>query len=271
MNQLIQKLEALSLDRITLDHEIQPRQQLNQEVVAEYAEAMKRGATFPPVVVFFDGSKYWLADGFHRIAAKQANGDLEILAEEKIGSRRDAILFAAGANVMHGLRRTNADKHRVVERLIQDSEWCLWSDNAIAQQCGVSRTLVRKTRQLTLPTCIKNKSVSRKGADGRIINISNIGKKEKAVNKDAECIQATEPNTLISIKRSQFPTKASVSQDQLTNYLKQIQFPLNFNGEQHKLGGNRTHLQIDWQYGNQSGHLQIPIHQIMLLDEQSAG
>lgn len=43
MNQLIQKLEALSLDRITLDHEIQPRQQLNQEVVAEYAEAMKRG------------------------------------------------------------------------------------------------------------------------------------------------------------------------------------------------------------------------------------
>ena len=138
--------QLLKISLIKLDEGIQPRQQLNQEVVAEYAEAMKQGATFPPVVVFFDGSKYWLADGFHRIAAKQANGVLEVLTERKFGSRREAILFAAGANATHGLRRSNADKRQVVERLLKDPEWCQMSDNAIAHQCGVSHPFVGKNK-----------------------------------------------------------------------------------------------------------------------------
>lgn len=139
--------QALALSSIILDSDIQPRQQLNQEVVAEYAGAMKQGTTFPPVIVFFDGDSYWLADGFHRIAAKQANGDLEIIAERKFGSRREAILYAAGANATHGLRRTSADKRRAIERLLQDPEWCQWSDRQIARLCGTSPTTVGTTRQ----------------------------------------------------------------------------------------------------------------------------
>lgn len=39
---------------------------------------------------------------------------------------REAILFIVGANASHGLRRTNADKRRTVERLLADEEWRGW-------------------------------------------------------------------------------------------------------------------------------------------------
>jgi hypothetical protein len=38
------------------------------------------------------------------------------------------VLHSAGANAMHGLRRTNADKRRTVMLLLQDEEWAAWSD-----------------------------------------------------------------------------------------------------------------------------------------------
>lgn len=137
----------LKLSSITLDPEIQPRQQLNQELIDEYAEAMRQGATFPPVIVFYDGTKYWLADGFHRVQAKGTNGDHEILAKVELGSQREAKLFAVGANnTDHGLRRTNADKRRAVKRLLHDDEWSQWSSREIARCCGVDHKTVDKWR-----------------------------------------------------------------------------------------------------------------------------
>jgi hypothetical protein len=42
---------------------------LNQETVHEYAEAMRGGDIFPPIIIFFDGTDHWLAEGFHRVEA----------------------------------------------------------------------------------------------------------------------------------------------------------------------------------------------------------
>lgn len=83
----------LDLSEINLDEEVQPRKQTNQAVVQEYTGAMKLGAKFPPVTVFYDGAEYWLADGFHRVRAKESIGQPIICAEVWLGSRRDAILF----------------------------------------------------------------------------------------------------------------------------------------------------------------------------------
>ena len=63
----------LKPSQIRQDGGTQPRAEIWQDVVDDYAEQMTAGATFPPIVVFYDGTHYWLADGFHRLAAWLAN------------------------------------------------------------------------------------------------------------------------------------------------------------------------------------------------------
>lgn len=132
----------LSLASIRLDGGTQPRAATDFDVVAEYAHALAEGAAFPAVVVFFDGTDYWLADGFHRWHAHKAASVELIEADVRQGSVRDAILHSVGVNAAHGMRRTNADKRRAVTRLLDDAEWMKWSDREIARRCGVSQPFV---------------------------------------------------------------------------------------------------------------------------------
>lgn len=57
---------VLKISDIIIDGGTQPRAACEASRVDEYASDMKEGAVFPPVDVFYDGAKYWLADGFHR-------------------------------------------------------------------------------------------------------------------------------------------------------------------------------------------------------------
>lgn len=136
--------------------------------------------TFPAVVAYYDGSTYWLGDGFHRVqAARDAFNEaanLSIPCEVRSGTRRDAILHAAGANASHGLRRTNADKQRAVETLLRDNEWAAWSNSGIARRCAVDEKTVRNMRSRLEATSELPKSDTRKGADGRTYNTVSIGK-----------------------------------------------------------------------------------------------
>lgn len=138
---------SLNISQIRTDGGTQSRAALNDETVAEYAEAMgDENAVFPPVIVYFDGRDYWLADGFHRIAAWEKIGRTEIPADVRQGDRRRAILHSVAANSAHGLRRTNADKRRAVMTLLEDDEWGAWSDREIARRCGVSHPFVASIR-----------------------------------------------------------------------------------------------------------------------------
>ena len=75
----------LDIDQIRTDGGTQPRAELLIETIEDYAEQMQRNAEFPPVVVFFDGKEYWLADGFHRLAAaKQTNPELNETTNEHV-------------------------------------------------------------------------------------------------------------------------------------------------------------------------------------------
>ena len=58
---------------------------LNTNLTAEYADAMKAGAVFPPLTVFHDGKVYWLADGFHRHYAATSIGSRDIACIVKPG------------------------------------------------------------------------------------------------------------------------------------------------------------------------------------------
>jgi hypothetical protein len=139
----------LALSAIRTNGGTQIRAEIDQGVVDDYADAIKAGETFPPVVVFYDGNDHWLADGFHRYHGHAKAGLGMIDAEVRQGTQRDAILHSVGANAVHGLRRSNVDKRCAVERTLADAKWSQWSDREIARRCHVGDHLVAKHRRLT--------------------------------------------------------------------------------------------------------------------------
>ena len=138
--------ETIKLFMIRIDGGTQSRASLSESTIDEYAEAIANGATFPPVTIFHDESSYWLAEGFHRFHAHDRAGRESIACDIRQGTRRDAVLFSAGANAEHGLRRSNEDKRRAVMTLLGDNEWREWSDREIARRCGVSDRFVNGLR-----------------------------------------------------------------------------------------------------------------------------
>lgn len=140
------KIVRLRISALRRDPSVQSRVDTYQPKVDEYAEAMKRGETFPPIKVFFDGKTYWVADGFHRVPAAQQAGMKTIEADVTKGERRDAILYSVGCNSTHGLPRTRDDKWKAVEKLLKDPEWQKWSGREIARHCHVAWSFVGKVR-----------------------------------------------------------------------------------------------------------------------------
>jgi hypothetical protein len=139
-------MTKLASHKITTDPELQPRVSLDSDTAADYCEAIRAGAKFPPLTVFFDGETYWLGDGFHRHHAFTMLGAKQVPVLIHQGTRRDALLFSCGANATHGLQRSNEDKRRAVEKLLGDQQWKRWSSRQIARACGVSQPFVDKLR-----------------------------------------------------------------------------------------------------------------------------
>ena len=141
----------LAIDKIRTDGGTQSRAQIDGDIVEEYAHVFLTSPRFPlpPVVVFYDGKEYWLADGFHRLAAAKLAAKADLRVDVVQGTQREAILYSVGANAKHGLRRTNADKRRAVETLLRDEEWSKKSDRWIAEKCGVDHRFVGNARVTT--------------------------------------------------------------------------------------------------------------------------
>lgn len=189
MSNLAEKIEqaVITLDRVRRDGGTQPRAELNEEWAADYAEQMAEGVRFPGVVVFYDGSDYWLADGFHRCRAAEIAGLREINADIRTGTRRDAVLYSVGANGQHGHRPTNADKRRSVMMLLNDSEWSRWSDREIARKCGVSHMTVNRIRQESLSQSDSEpRTYTTRHGTVATMNTGNIGRREPALSAGQE-------------------------------------------------------------------------------------
>lgn len=170
-------MTALRLHQIRTDGGTQPRAELNHELVGEYYGGLFCGDTFPPVVVFYDGADYWLADGFHRLEAHRRRGLVEIDTEIRQGTRRDAVLYACGANAIHGLRRTNADKRRAVETLLRDDEWRRWSDSEIARRCVVDHKTVASVRAELYPGNSQDSRMAARNGTTYEMNITSMGER----------------------------------------------------------------------------------------------
>ena len=188
--------KQLELERIRIDGGTQMREHIDYHAVADYAEAYKAGVDMPELVVFNDGSDYWLADGFHRYHAAKRADKPKVTCHVRSGSQREAILYAAGANDANGLRRTPEDQMIAVRRLLLDDEWGAKSNNWIAEHARVSDDYVAKQRkqipQIATSYTESGNPGKRLGKDGREQSIKRISHKPRVAPHVAPIDEAIE-------------------------------------------------------------------------------
>lgn len=203
--------ESIPINSIRLDGGTQPRAAIDFDAVFDYMDAMTDGAIFPPVVVFYDGTDYWLADGFHRVKAVEKAGRDEIICEMRQGTREDAQWYSFAANKTNGLRRTNDDKHRAVKAALKHPKGAGQSDSQIARHVGVDHKTVAAWREKLEATREIPKSAKRAGGDGRMIDTSKIGNRraaQSAPGTPTPSAKAAEPSGRSSASPQSLPDAA---------------------------------------------------------------
>src|SRR4029450_2425551 len=108
------ELMMLPVSEIVVDPSIQQRVELDHAKVMEYAMLYGEGHDLGRLVVFTDGEKWLLADGFHRLEAALLAHLATLPGEVYRGTRRDAIFYATSCN-LHGKPLSNADKRKRVQ------------------------------------------------------------------------------------------------------------------------------------------------------------
>lgn len=169
----------LRIADIRRDGATQPRAGLDAAHVEDMIAALTDGETLPPIDVMFDGSFYWVYDGFHRISAHERLGRLKITAIVHQGAQADAQWESYAVNKAHGLKRTNEDKKRQSLAALRHPRAASLSNTQIAKHVGVDEGTIRHYRaQLEVTSEIPTSS-TRTGADGRIYNTEKIGQTAK--------------------------------------------------------------------------------------------
>lgn len=127
---------------------IQSRAEMNYTLVDEYAGMMLEGVEFDPLsgVIDEEGNIY-IWDGAHRLEAARKVASPIIAVDTQVGTREQAEWLALSANTKHGLRRSRADKQRVIRNALLHPNGVSLSDRAIARHCGVDHKTVGAVRR----------------------------------------------------------------------------------------------------------------------------
>lgn len=109
---------------LDLDRELSPKDRLGSNLVKQFAEALRAGATLPPIVVERATSR--VVDGFHRVEAhRRVYGREAVIevVEKDYANEGEMFVDAMRLNSAHGSRLTAYDQLRCVaiaERLSID-------------------------------------------------------------------------------------------------------------------------------------------------------
>ncbi len=126
---------------------IQSRAATDEAWINECMEMMQNGVEFDPVQAIRDeNGDLYIWDGLHRGEAAKRLGSL-LAVEVQAGSRELAQWLALSANQKHGLKRTRADKQKVVREAFLHSYGATLTNREIARHCGVDHKTVGKIRQ----------------------------------------------------------------------------------------------------------------------------
>jgi ParB-like chromosome segregation protein Spo0J len=182
-------IRDLPLDDLVLDPSLNLRDRLDDFTVERYADAWER---LPPITVWEVDGRMLVADGFHRHAAAVLRGRKTIHAEVRKGSMTDALDFVSSVNLFHGLPLTRAERRRAVEvkmKIHHD-----WSDRRMAEELGVSRELVAKTRRNLIEGKQIPSNPARIGADGKTYSSAGLPKDQgERLPKGKAIAQEDEP------------------------------------------------------------------------------
>ncbi len=140
------KTESVPIEIIRTDGNTQYRDAIDEGVVAQYTQELLSGATFPPLQAVFDGSHYWLVDGFHRLRAYKGLNHRQVTVQSENGSQSHAQYLALGVNTSHGLQRNTATKRRIVEAALKHPETKALSTYELSKLCGLSQPFINSIR-----------------------------------------------------------------------------------------------------------------------------
>ncbi len=221
--------QFFDIQALTFDPKLQVRVRINDEQVAQYAECMATEEDmkkFPPVEIFYDGVKYWLADGHHRRAAAEKAGHSKIWASVKSGTHDDALWAAISGNGKQGFGLTKADRQRAIILALK----CFpnKSNRAIADAVGCNEKTIRNYRDSTADnSAVENER--RVGKDGKSRPAKQKTKKQASTKKalepeetpvastaDETCEPAEQPSEQTpQFRPGSLPTKKYVGETQL--------------------------------------------------------
>lgn len=174
-------MKKIKIDAIRIDGGTQCRLVIDQPTVYSYLESMKEGDEFPLMETVFDGSTYWLTDGFHRYHAFKLLGIKEIEVKYKPGTLQDAQIEALKANGKHGKPLTNEDKRNKVEMALKIEGFDKKTDYEIAKICGVSKPFV---------AAIRNPIAKEKQSEAML---KHVAKKAKEIKVNSNLITKGKP------------------------------------------------------------------------------
>lgn len=178
MNRIKSVEQLLDVAKIRTDGDTQSRVAIESAIVNEYTELMKGGASFPPVRIWFDGTDYWLSDGFQRVEAAIRIGKPKILADVFCGTLDDARWDSYSANSQHGARRSEADIMLTLTRAVAHPRASHLSSNQIAKHLGIPEATFRRwKKRISSPTDEDGTRLAVRKGKTYTINTANIGKK----------------------------------------------------------------------------------------------
>ena len=155
------KIEEMNPEDLTVLDELQTRVAMDEDAIEDYCNLIRNGMSykFPPLEAIKDTASglLYLYDGFHRLAAYKRvadEGDYQtVMVRWRPGTLEDALWYAIAANQEHGIRRTNEDKRKAVQKALEHPRGKELSDRAIADWVGVSKTFIANMRKPTGNGC----------------------------------------------------------------------------------------------------------------------
>ena len=108
----------LKISELVFDEEIYPRLKIGWKDAYAYAQAMRAGSVFPPIVVGEFQGKLYVVDGWHRIEARKLLREKYVQGcVKRFELTREMFLEAIKLNSTHGRPLTVQEKARLIYKL----------------------------------------------------------------------------------------------------------------------------------------------------------